>query len=143
MRQVPAEDSIAGSIEVGDKIEMIDRSGRISSFTVGKVTAETISGTSARDVHYTIPVRDIEAIKVETVDGGKTALAVVGGVAALPFIVAGFASFLFSVWLYFVQDETSAGIFVGLWVPSIHSLGTLLLSPTEAPAHAAPQEVRS
>ena len=47
----------------------------------------------------------------------------------LPFIVAGFISFLFSVWLYFVQDETSAGIFVGLWVPSIHSLGTLLLAP--------------
>ena len=51
-----------------------------------------------------------------------------------PFLVAGFASFLFSVWLYFVQDEQTAGIFVGLWVPSIHSLGTLLLSPVEEPA---------
>lgn len=48
----------------------------------------------------------------------------------LPFLVAGFLSFLFSVWLYFVADEKEAGIFVGLWVPSIHSLGTLLLSPT-------------
>lgn len=47
----------------------------------------------------------------------------------LPFAVAGFMSFLFSVWLYFVQGETTAGIFVGLWVPSIHSLGTLLLTP--------------
>jgi hypothetical protein len=46
----------------------------------------------------------------------------------LPFLVAGFLSFLFSVWLFFVQDETTAGIFVGLWVPSIHSLGTLLLT---------------
>lgn len=51
--------------------------------------------------------------------------------AKLPFLVAGFLSFLFSVWLYFVQDEKTAGIFVGLWVPSIHSLGTLLLSPVE------------
>jgi hypothetical protein len=51
--------------------------------------------------------------------------------AKLPFLIAGFASFLFSVWLYFVQDETTAGIFVGLWVPSIHSLGTLLLSPVD------------
>lgn len=34
--------------------------------------------------------------------------------AKLPFIIAGFMSFLFSVWLYFVQDETTAGIFVGL-----------------------------
>ena len=48
----------------------------------------------------------------------------------LPFLIAGFLSFLFSVWLYFVQDEQTAGIFVGLWVPSIHSLGTLILSPT-------------
>lgn len=47
----------------------------------------------------------------------------------LPFLVSGFASFLFSVWLYFIQGEEMAGIFVGLWVPSIHSLGTLLLTP--------------
>ncbi len=49
--------------------------------------------------------------------------------ARLPFVAAGFLSFLFSVWLYFVKDEEMAGIFVGLWVPSIHSLGTLLLAP--------------
>jgi len=59
----------------------------------------------------------------------------------LPFVIAGFASFLFSVWLYFVQDETTAGIFVGLWVPSIHSLGTLLLAQTAAPARLEAQEV--
>ena len=43
--------------------------------------------------------------------------------ARLPFLLAGFLSFLFSVYLYFVADEPSAGIFVGLWVPSILSLG--------------------
>jgi len=59
----------------------------------------------------------------------------------VPFLVAGFLSFLFSVWLYFVQDEQMAGIFVGLWVPSIHSLGTLLVSPTEATSEtSAPRE---
>jgi hypothetical protein len=47
----------------------------------------------------------------------------------LPFLVAGFMSFLFSVYLYFVLGEESAGIFVGLWVPSIHSLGTLIIAP--------------
>jgi hypothetical protein len=51
----------------------------------------------------------------------------------LPFLVAGFLSFVFSVWLYFVQHQTTAGIFVGLWVPSIHSLGNLLLSPVVEP----------
>ncbi len=60
-----------------------------------------------------------------------------------PFLVAGFLSFLFSVWLYFVQDEQTAGIFVGLWVPSIHSLGTLILTPAEQPTRtpAAREEV--
>ncbi len=61
----------------------------------------------------------------------------------LPFIIAGFASFLLSVWLYFVQDETTAGIFVGIWVPSIHSLGTLLLTPVDVPANSEVQEVAS
>jgi hypothetical protein len=51
----------------------------------------------------------------------------------LPFLVAGFLSFLFSVWLYFVADQKEAGIFVGLWVPSIHSLGTLLLTTVRKP----------
>jgi hypothetical protein len=61
----------------------------------------------------------------------------------LPFLVAGFLSFLFSVWLYFVQDETTAGIFVGLWVPSIHSLGTLLLAPVQAESTRAREKVNS
>ena len=56
----------------------------------------------------------------------------------LPFLIAGFLSFLFSVWLYFVQDETTAGIFVGLCVPSIHSLGTLLLTPVRVQADSRP-----
>jgi len=60
----------------------------------------------------------------------------------LPFVVAGFLSFLFSVWLYFVKDETSAGIFVGLWVPSIFSLGTLLFIPASAETPRARSEKR-
>ena len=61
----------------------------------------------------------------------------------MPFLVAAFLSFLFSVWLYFVQGETSAGIFVGLWVPSIHSLGSLLLTPVDVPAGRELEEVMS
>ncbi len=52
----------------------------------------------------------------------------------LPFLVAGFLSFLFSVYLYFVLGEEMAGIFVGLWVPSIHSLGTLIATPVDSQA---------
>ena len=46
----------------------------------------------------------------------------------LVLFAAAFASFLLSVYLYFVSDDKTAGIFVGIWVPSIHSLGTLLLA---------------
>lgn len=59
----------------------------------------------------------------------------------LPFVIAGFVSFLFSVWLYFVKHETTAGIFVGLWVPSIHSLGSLLVCQVERPARRLRDEV--
>ncbi len=41
---------------------------------------------------------------------------------------AAFVSFLLSVYLYFVADDKTAGTFVGIWVPSILSLGTLLLA---------------
>jgi hypothetical protein len=61
--------------------------------------------------------------------------------AKLPFLIAGFASFLFSVYLYFVQGATTAGIFVGLWVPSIHSLGTLLLTPVDGVRRDARMDV--
>jgi hypothetical protein len=42
------------------------------------------------------------------------------------FVVAAFASFVLSVSLWFLGDQTIAkeqAIFVGLWVPSILSLG--------------------
>ena len=42
------------------------------------------------------------------------------------FMAAAFLSFLMSVYLFFTGDH-ERGIFVGIWVPSILSLGTLLL----------------
>jgi hypothetical protein len=45
----------------------------------------------------------------------------------LIFMAAGFGSFLFSVYLWFFVDR-ELGLFVGLWVPAVHSLGTLVLS---------------
>lgn len=40
--------------------------------------------------------------------------------------VAAAASFLFSIYLWFWRDREQ-GLFVGLWVPSILSLGALLV----------------
>ena len=45
----------------------------------------------------------------------------------LVFLAAGFVSFLFSVYLWFSVDR-ELGLFVGLWVPAIHSLGSLVLA---------------
>ena len=45
----------------------------------------------------------------------------------LAFLAAGFVSFLLSVSLWFFVDKQQ-GLFVGLWVPAIHSLGTLVLT---------------
>ncbi len=45
----------------------------------------------------------------------------------LVFLAAAFASFLLSVGLWFFVDR-ELGLFVGLWVPAIHSLGTLVLT---------------
>lgn len=47
--------------------------------------------------------------------------------AKLLFGAAAFISFVFSVILWF-GGQKEAGLFVGLWVPSILSLGALLLA---------------
>jgi hypothetical protein len=43
------------------------------------------------------------------------------------FFIAAFISFALSIWLWFSGDR-ERGLFVGLWVPSILSAGTLLLT---------------
>ena len=48
--------------------------------------------------------------------------------ARLLFLVAALASFLLSVYLFFVAGDERSGIFVGLWVPSILSLGALVFA---------------
>lgn len=43
------------------------------------------------------------------------------------FFLAGFLSFVFSVYLWFFVNRDQ-GLFVGIWVPSLWSLGALLLA---------------
>ena len=54
------------------------------------------------------------------------AIAQIGNSKALFFAAAGI-SFCLSVWLWFSGDR-ERGLFVGLWVPSILSAATLLLT---------------
>ncbi len=51
----------------------------------------------------------------------------------LLFAFAGLVSLILSVSLWFSGNE-SQGIFVGLWVPSILSAGSLLLSGEQGPS---------
>ncbi len=50
--------------------------------------------------------------------------------AKLLILTAAFLSFLFSVYLWFAVDK-GQGVFVGLWVPSILSFGTLITNGGE------------
>lgn len=43
------------------------------------------------------------------------------------FLLAGFLSFVFSVYLWFFVNRDQ-GLFVGIWVPSLWSLGALVLA---------------
>ena len=43
------------------------------------------------------------------------------------FVIAGFLSFVLSVYLWFFVDKQQ-GLYVGLWVPSLWSLGALVLA---------------
>ena len=49
--------------------------------------------------------------------------------ARVLILIAAFISFLLSVSLFFLTDDKTEGIFVGLWVPSILALGVLIIPP--------------
>ncbi len=46
-------------------------------------------------------------------------------------LLSAFASMLLSIGLWFLGDDKLAGIFVGLWVPSILAFGVIFLSWTD------------
>jgi hypothetical protein len=49
-------------------------------------------------------------------------------IAKLFFLLAGTLAFFLSVGLFFITGEIETAIYVGLWVPSLFSLGALVLS---------------
>ena len=51
--------------------------------------------------------------------------------AKLTILMAAFASMLLSIGLWFLGDDKLAGIFVGLWVPSILALGVIVLGGSD------------
>ena len=77
----------------------------------------------------------MSAVSSHPLDGETQPPPATGGmnriqVARTLVVVAAFISFLFSVTLWFTGSEDE-GLFVGIWVPSILSLGGFLI-PREA-----------
>ena len=48
--------------------------------------------------------------------------------AKLLFLLAGTVAFLLSVSLWFLVEDRETAMYVGLWVPSLFSLGALVVS---------------
>jgi hypothetical protein len=48
--------------------------------------------------------------------------------AKLLFVLAGTVAFLLSVVLWFLLEDRETAMYVGLWVPSLFSLGALVVS---------------
>jgi hypothetical protein len=46
----------------------------------------------------------------------------------LLFLIGGTLSFLLSVGLWFLAGDRETAMYVGLWVPSVFALGTLVLA---------------
>ncbi|MEM7325257.1 MAG: hypothetical protein AAF531_19360 [Actinomycetota bacterium] len=59
-------------------------------------------------------------------EGGLQTIGAFHRIKAL-FMLAAFASLVLSVTLWFTGSRDE-GLFVGIWVPAIHSLGTLILT---------------
>lgn len=78
-------------IEFKDRILVYEKSGRIIDMKVVKIEQEQITGSLTQEplTSVSIPFEDIEKIELETIDGGKTVLAVLGGILLLPILILG------------------------------------------------------
>ncbi|NVJ48852.1 MAG: hypothetical protein HWE13_11955 [Gammaproteobacteria bacterium] len=81
------------SLALKDRIVVYEKSGRVIDMTLVRIDEHQIVGslTNAPMTSVIIDLDDVEKIEVEAIDGGKTTLAVVGGIILLPlFILAAF-----------------------------------------------------
>ncbi len=84
------------------------------------VNNRSASRFADRERYERIVVLIIQGYRIRGLEMSKKKLAKLG------FVVAAGASFVFSISLWFTGSKDE-GMFVGLWVPSILSFGTLLL----------------
>lgn len=90
MQSVKTEPSrLAEQLEAGDRLVIYENSGRVIDMTLAMIDGDTLRGalTIAPATVVEVNIADIQKIEVEKIDGGMTALAVVGGAAAVVVIV--------------------------------------------------------
>ncbi len=72
---------------VGKTYKITTTSGDVIQMKVVEVTADEVVGTREDGLGRTVSALDISSIEVETIDGGKTTLAVIGGIVLLPIAI--------------------------------------------------------
>lgn len=82
------EVSLPDLIEVGETYKFTKTDGTVIEMKVTSVSADEVTGTMEGGGGRTILATDLQALEVETIDGGKTTLAVIGGIILLPIALA-------------------------------------------------------
>ena len=84
------EVDLSSIISIGDKLSVTLNSGDNYYLKVVSINESQMVGTLLETSEgITITVDDIEYIEVETIDGGKTTLAIMGGIVLIPFGILG------------------------------------------------------
>jgi hypothetical protein len=84
------EVDLSSIVSIGDKLSVTLNSGDNYYLKVVSIKENQMVGTLLETSEgITITVDDIEYIEVETIDGGKTTLAIMGGIVLIPFGILG------------------------------------------------------
>jgi hypothetical protein len=84
------EVDLSSIVSIGDKLSVTLNSGDNYYLKVVSIKESQMVGTLLETGEgITITVDDIEYIEVETIDGGKTTLAIMGGIVLIPFAILG------------------------------------------------------
>lgn len=78
------EVSLSEIVEVGKTYKFTEVDGSVTEMKVTSVSETEVTGTMESGIGKTIQAVDLQSIEVETIDGGKTTLAVIGGIILLP-----------------------------------------------------------
>ena len=80
---------LTDQLEAGDHLIVYEKSGRIVDMKLSAIDGDVLKGELTGKIFHTVEVNinDIAKIEIEKIDGGKTTLAIVGGIILLPIVV--------------------------------------------------------